>query len=161
MYRQSSGANNLDGGRDRTFPLMEGACLQSDLLQRLVRADLSWHDRTWGGAKPTVLGLHQVRYRATPGRPSFSSPIWLHKDDESVVFLHLIQTSDSLVGGDTVIAQSETEDVEAVIQLAKELDTIVLTRDVFHCVTPIGCAAGRAEATRDILLVTVEQYGSA
>ncbi|MFU2318743.1 hypothetical protein [Rahnella sp. PCH160] len=31
-----------------------------------------------------------VPYEAQCGSPAYSSPVWLHKDDEDVVFVHLI-----------------------------------------------------------------------
>lgn len=43
---------------------------------------------------------------------------------------------------------------DAVISLNSFMDTIILTRDFLHAVTPIG--SNEDEAYRDILLVTVE-----
>lgn len=102
---------------------------------------------------PVRIGLHHVRYLPTFSTPSYSSPPWLHKDEEQIVFTHLVGSSHNIVGGDSVIS---TEDMEytTVMSLQHAFDTLVVSNHkVMHAVTPIGLASGQV-GYRDIFLVT-------
>jgi hypothetical protein len=155
-YFQSKEYNTTDGGRVRMFAPIEPRVLKSALLRRVVEIDAAIVRET--GIVPfdgTVkIGLHQVRYQPIEGVPSYSSPPWLHKDDEPAVFVHLINASANLIGGDSVLAPSARE-FQRVLRLQDPFDTLFLTQKLFHAVTPVGIDSG-AVGFRDILIVTFQ-----
>ena len=104
-------------------------------------------------ADTLTLGIHFIRYYALEGKAAYSSPVWLHIDDEPLVFLHLLQLSDNLIGGDNIIAESKGT-IKNVFKLKKFMDTVILNRNTRHAVTPMGSTRGIA--IRDIILFTVE-----
>jgi hypothetical protein len=102
--------------------------------------------------------VHLFRYKATVNSPAFSSPMWLHKDDEDVVFVHLIDRSKDMIGGDSLIAP-DSKHIERVIKLENRFDTLVVNHQKFHAVTPVGLKENSKEkfSTRDVILVTFQQ----
>ncbi|UPJ17482.1 2OG-Fe dioxygenase family protein [Bacillus cereus] len=154
-YFQSKEYNYDDGGKVRQFHSINDSFLYNPLIQNIVRFDTEFAFKTniIDTSKDLIIGLHQVRYKATKERPSFSSPIWLHKDDEPVVFLHLMNLSNTAIGGDNLIANSPRE-INQFISLKEPLETLVFGQKVFHAVTPLGTECS-TEAFRDILLVTL------
>ena len=82
----------------------------------------------------------------------FSSPLWLHRDDEPLVFVHLFNVSDNALGGDNLIA-TDFKTITHLIRLGNPLETLLLTKKPYHAVTPLG-SADKNCAFRDILLVT-------
>ncbi|ARV91356.1 2OG-Fe dioxygenase family protein [Bacillus thuringiensis] len=153
-YFQSKEYNYDDGGKIRTFSSISKDFLDNSLIEKIVRFDSEFALNTniIDQNKDLIIGLHQVRYKATKESPSFSSPIWLHKDDEPVVFLHLMNLSNTAVGGDNLIANSPRE-INKLISLKEPLETLVFGQKVFHAVTPLGTECN-IESFRDILLVT-------
>ncbi|CAM4388662.1 hypothetical protein BAMA_10630 [Bacillus manliponensis] len=153
-YFQSEEYNYDDGGKVRDFNSINDQFLHNPLIEKIVRFDSEFAFKTniIDTNKDLIIGLHQVRYKATKDSPSFSSPIWLHKDDEPVVFLHLMNLSNTAMGGDNLIANSPRE-VNEFISLKDPLETLVFGQKVFHAVTPLGTECN-TEAFRDILLVT-------
>lgn len=153
-YMQSSAYNCDDGDVVRHFAAVSPAFLNNPLLQHMLQCDLALTRKTelvdW--SRPVTLGLHQVRYWAKPDEPSISSPIWLHRDDEPVVFIHLFNLSAGVLGGDNLISSGGRK-VDRVLRLTNPLDTLVVGQKVLHAVTPIGTEAPNG-AIRDILLVT-------
>ena len=101
-----------------------------------------------------VLGLHFIQYKVNKYGASYSSPDSLHRDDEPLVFIHLLNLTSNALGGDNLFADLKTKEITNVVRLEKPFETIVLTRDYYHAVTPLGAREG--EARRDILLFTVE-----
>lgn len=154
-YIQSYAANDIDGARERKFPPITAAALSNKLLVGLLKADAEIMS-DYFGLTSFYIGIHQVRYKTSIRSPSFSSPIWLHRDDEALVFVHLINTSPGLVGGTNVIARDQKTLVD-VVELTNPLDTLILTRNLLHCVTPMGCKNAYNQASRDIFLVTFEE----
>jgi hypothetical protein len=158
-YAQSAEYNYTHGGKVRRFAPIESQVLNLDLLQRIINTDAAITKATglvpFGG--PVRIGLHQVRYCPSAENPSYSAPPWIHKDDEPVVFVHLVNLSANVVGGDSIIA-IDNKTFEAVIGLEHPLDTLCVTQQKFHAVTPVGIRAG-SSGFRDILLVTFEPEG--
>lgn len=153
-YFQSKEYNYDDGGKIRSFESISNEFLDNKLIKDIIKFDsnLAFESELIDTTKDIVIGIHQVRYKATKNIPSFSSPIWLHKDDEPVVFLHLISLSNTAVGGDNLIAKTPKE-VNEYISLKDPLETLVFGQKVYHAVTPLGTFSN-TEAYRDILLVT-------
>jgi hypothetical protein len=155
-YAQSKDYNYTEGGKVRLFAPIAPAVRQSQLLRRIIQIDASIVRATgivpFDG--PVKIGLHQVRYQPIDGIPSYSSPPWLHKDDEPAVFVHLVNASANLIGGDSVLAQSARE-FQHVLRLQDPLDTLFLTQNLFHAVTPVGIESGPV-GFRDILIVTFQ-----
>ncbi|GLF90863.1 hypothetical protein Saga11_21220 [Bacillus safensis] len=153
-YFQSKEYNYDDGGIVRKFDKISDEFLQHPVTQQLIHSNVEMARQTnfvdWG--KEVIVGLHQVRYQVTPDAPSYSSPIWLHRDDEPLVFVHLFQLSEDAIGGDNLIAPS-VKQIDKVLRLTDPLETLALGQKVFHAVTPVGTANADG-AHRDILLVT-------
>lgn len=158
-YVQSAEYNYDDGGIVRHFPALSSGFVDNPLIQSLLRKDLQIAQSTtlvdW--AKVVKIGLHQVRYYASPEAPSYSSPIWLHRDDEPIVFVHLFNLSSTSVGGDNLIS-SGTKKIDRVIRLLEPMQTLGLSQKVLHAVTPVGSKT-ESGAFRDILLVTFTNEG--
>ncbi len=155
-YLQSEQYNYLDGGKVRTFQPIEPSIRKLPLLRKVIETDAAIVKAT--GIVPfdeTVkVGVHQVRYQPENGVPSYSSPPWLHKDDEPAVFVHLLNLSANSTGGDSVLA-SGNRDFHRVLKLVNPFDTLFLTQNLFHAVTPVGIEEGTV-GFRDILIVTFE-----
>jgi L-isoleucine 4-hydroxylase len=123
-YSQSKEYNETDGGKIRRFAPINPSIIDLDMIQDIISKDAKLAAATGQVSleSATVAGLHQVRYRPTENDPSYSSPPWLHKDDESVVFVHLTNMSHNAIGGDSVIA-SDIRNYERVLRLDHPLDT--------------------------------------
>ncbi|MCK1526219.1 2OG-Fe dioxygenase family protein [Bradyrhizobium sp. 182] len=102
-YSQSKEYNYLDGGKVRTFQPIEPQVSRSPILQRVIATDAAIVKATGVVSFDAAVkvGVHQVRYQPMAGVPSYSSPPWLHKDDEPAVFVHLLNLSANLSGGDS------------------------------------------------------------
>lgn len=161
-YMQTAEYNPDTGGVVRKYPLLSRALHRSVVLRELIEwdADIVRHYGAIGEPWLTRVGVHFFRYWATPDRPAYSSPIWLHKDDEDVVFVHLVARSENMIGGDSIIASSARQ-VHRVIPLTTQGDTLVVDHQKFHAVSPVGCLAGSvkgwpSDAFRDVILVTFQ-----
>ncbi|ACY15827.1 2OG-Fe dioxygenase family protein [Haliangium ochraceum] len=155
-YAQSSANNYQDGGRVREFAPMADEDFENPLIRQLLAFDLAFVSASGLLAQHESLsvGLHQIRYRAEGRMPSHSSPSWLHRDDEDLVFVHLFGLSADAIGGDTLIGESH-RNLLAMLRLEKTLDTLIVTKKHMHAVSPVGSRTG-APAYRDILLVTFQ-----
>ncbi|MDO3660858.1 2OG-Fe dioxygenase family protein [Bacillus sp. C28GYM-DRY-1] len=153
-YFQSKEYNYDDGGIIRQFEKISDDFLQHPVTQQMIHSNVEMARQTdlvdWD--KEVIVGLHQIRYHVTPDAPSYSSPIWLHRDDEPLVFVHLFKLSEDAIGGDNLIAPS-VKQIDKVLRLTDPLETLALGQKVFHAVTPVG-TANEDGAHRDILLVT-------
>jgi len=157
-YYQTSASNKADGGKIRQFKIMDSKVLSIPIINSILSKNLQMIKRYPALQKENALtlGLHFIRYQAAQYAASYSSPAWLHKDDEPLVFIHLINLSKSALGGDNLIAEDKTKNVTHVIRLENEIDTLVLNKNVYHAVTPLGSKSGIA--TRDVILFTVEPH---
>lgn len=155
-YFQSAGSNTADGGKIRKFVVMDHKVLDLPIMQNVIQFNLKMI-RDFAPLKDhqeLVLGLHFIQYKASKYGASYSSPASLHRDDEPLVFVHLLNLTSNAWGGDNLIADLNTREITNVVRLEKPFETIVLTRDYYHAVTALGAREG--EARRDILLFTVE-----
>ncbi|TXG96357.1 MAG: hypothetical protein E6R08_09710 [Nevskiaceae bacterium] len=155
-YQQSKQYNYTEGGKLRTFQPIEPGVRALPLLRKVIAIDAAIVKATGivsfdAGVK---VGVHQVRYQPENGVPSYSSPPWLHKDDEPAVFVHLLNLSANSTGGDSVLAGGN-RDFHRVLKLVNPFDTLFLTQNLFHAVTPVGIEEGTV-GFRDILIVTFE-----
>jgi hypothetical protein len=164
-YSQTREANDYDGGKVRVFARVSEEMLDSSLFQSIVTANLTAMLKLFKVAKPIVtIGIHCVRYLAKAGDPGefasacYSSPIWLHKDDEPIVFLNVLNESPNLVGGDSLIA-CEKNHINHAFHLSP-LDGVLLTKNCWHAVTPMAAPTDGRDGFRDILLVTLEEDDS-
>ncbi|XYH95060.1 2OG-Fe dioxygenase family protein [Sorangium sp. So ce1128] len=158
-YSQSAAYNDLDGGIVRQFEPLSDAFLSSPVFQRLVDLDRCVVDASGlidRGAYD--IGLHQIRYRASVDEPSYSSPLWLHRDDETIVFIHLLDLSPNAIGGDNLVAPN-ARTISKVLRLERPLESLVVTQSILHAVTPLSSREGAA--FRDILLVTFDPLNPA
>lgn len=153
-YVQSKEFNYALGGLLRKFNPIEQEICKMSFLSHLIKIDteitLNTGLITFDGS--VNIGVHQIRYEPSGNNPSYSAPPWLHKDEEEVVFIHLLNSSANLIGGDSVIAVDEKK-FERVIRLNHPLDTLCVTKKHYHAVTPLGICSGEF-GYRDVMLVT-------
>lgn len=154
LYFQSAEYNELDGGKVRDFSAIQSEYLTSSLINLMIKKNIEIAHQVGviDLEQKFEIGLHQIRYQASPNSPAFSSPIWLHKDDERLVFIHLFHYSDNATGGDLLIAKNKSN-IDDMISLRKPIDSLVVNQKHFHALTPLG-TINRENAYRDILLVT-------
>lgn len=152
-YFQSRNYNPLDGDKSRKFEQISDAFLQSPLIEAIFVKDIEiaknldhvvFND-------DLEIGLHQIRYKANFTNVAYSTPVWLHKDVEPIVFIHVVNYSQNLVGGDNIIAKNGS-DINRAVRLAP-LQTLLLSKNVLHAVTPMS-SLDENDAVRDILVVT-------
>lgn len=155
-YVQSAANNPDHGGAKRRFRPIADAVLGSDTLDYLIRF-------TESIARPSVprvfdqpvvtVGLHMVSYRPVAGLPAYSSPIWLHRDDEAFVAVILCGITVNLGGGENLISPTGASTITDVLRLTDRLEMLLLTQKCWHAVTPMHSVDGRP-SRRDIVLVT-------
>lgn len=159
-YKQTKLYNPDTGGIIREYPMIHQEVLRNPIFQALLKDDIAFVNKykELGDTSDNVIGVHLFRYKATATAPAFSSPVWLHKDDEDVVFVHLIDYSSNVLGGESLIA-TDARHIERVIRLENVFDTVVVNHKKYHAVTPVGCrAVSEADfSTRDIILVTFQK----
>ncbi len=163
IYYQTTASNMIDGGKFRQFKVMDSKILDIPIVKNIVAKNLDIiRNYPSIDADIVMIGLHFIRYQVQESQASYSSPPWLHRDDEPLVFIHLVNLSDTALGGDNLIADAETQEIMHVVRLEKDIDTLLLNQQVYHAVTPLGSRYG--EAVRDVVLFTVEpsytQYAS-
>lgn len=154
-YFQTASSNSVDGGKIRQFKVMNSNILNLSIIQNLIQKNLKLiaDYEPLKDQDSLVIGMHFIRYKVNQHHASFSSPDWLHKDDEPLVFIHLISLTHEALGGDNLIAD-ENKKITHVIRLEKEMDTLVLNKSVYHAVTPLGSRIG--VSMRDVILFTIE-----
>jgi hypothetical protein len=155
-YFQTAKSNIVDGGKIRQFAIMNKNVIELAIMKNIIQFNLSVIKKFTPliDCHELTFGLHFIQYKANQYDASYSSPDYLHIDDEPLVFVHLLHLTENAWGGDNLIADIETKTISNVIRLEKPLETVLLTRDYYHAVTPLGSREG--EARRDILLFTVE-----
>lgn len=155
-YFQSKSYNNIDGNKQRDFSEINHQLLNTSIFFSLLKNDIAIvkDSGILSNQEPITIGIHQIRYSASPKSPSFSSPLWLHKDDESIVFIHLFNITNHILGGDLLISHDK-KTIDDIISLDIPLDTLIVTQKHYHALTPIGTNNG--SAFRDILLITFSQ----
>ncbi|PYF82299.1 hypothetical protein DFP75_103125 [Marinomonas alcarazii] len=163
-YFASGKANDLNGGMSRTFNIIDESLLNNTTF----RAIFSQHEpliREYcevNDVQTANISIHFIRYQAKEGEASYSSPVWLHQDDEPLVFIHLIQLTENALGADNVI--SGFDDLPTnVIRLTNFMDCLIVDPTLKHAVTPTGSVKGTAR--RDTMLINLENlsqqvYGS-
>lgn len=155
-YYQTAASNTTDGGKVRQFKTMNEAVLTIPIVQAIVTKNINMirDYPAFQRCEALTIGLHFIRYQVDENGASYSSPDWLHKDDEPLVFVHLINLSRAALGGDNLIADSTDRKITHVVRLEEDIDTLVLNKRVYHAVTPLGSKKGKAY--RDVILFTVE-----
>lgn len=158
FYFQSKSLNKSDGGKKRYFVDIEDRILNTGIIQNIIRKnfDIVKESEVLNLEQNVFIGIHQIRYLAQNNMPSYSSPIWLHRDDEPVVFSHLFNITPNAVGADFVIAEDPAT-INQVYFLDQPLETLVVTQKPLHGLTPLGIKDGFS-AYRDVLLVTFSNH---
>lgn len=154
-YFQSYGANDSDGGKVRVFPLVDPSVLNNAAFCKILARDKIYLDAYAGQRSMERLNIsvHFIRYKAEKGSASYSSPVWLHLDDEPLVFIHLIRLTSNALGADSIISGMDSLPTH-VYRLQNPLDTLIVDRAKKHAVTPLGSVEGIAY--RDVILVNLE-----
>lgn len=166
-YFQTRAYNPDTGGIVRSYSPIPPEVIENGLFSFVIASDIRFVGQYGeiGIPSDTIIGIHLFRYRATPDSPAFSSPVWLHRDDEDIVFVHLLALSENACGADNIIARS-ARDIERVMKLRQLLDTFVVNHQKMHAVTPLWCmesSGGDSNignvCTRDVILVTFQKRG--
>ena len=154
-YFQSYGANDSDGGKVRVFPPVDPVVLQNAAFGKVLARDRTYLDTfaSRRGVERLNISVHFIRYKAEQGGASYSSPVWLHLDDEPLVFIHLIRLTPNALGADSVISGMDSYPTH-VYRLRNPFDTLIVDRAKKHAVTPLGSMEGMAY--RDVMLVNLE-----
>ena len=155
-YYQTAQSNHVDGGKKRKFKIMDHHVLDIPIVKSIITKNLEMIKTCplLLTEFSLVIGLHFIRYQVKENGASYSSPDWLHKDDEPLVLIHLINLSKSALGGDNLIANVADRKITNVVRLENEIETLALNKNVYHAVTPLGSKKGTA--FRDVILFTVE-----
>lgn len=157
-YFQGKDYNPQDGDKVRQFEKISDQFLTNPIVEDMFIRDVEIARRIdrVNFNDNLEIGLHQIRYKASQDDVAFSSPAWLHRDDEPVVFVHVCHYSNNMVGGDNIIANStgSRSEITRAVRL-KQFETLLLSKDVLHAVTPIS-SCDETDAVRDILLVTFQ-----
>lgn len=161
-YQQTEAYNPDTGGIVREYPLIKNEILANPLFRKILMDDIHFVHQYESIGHPSDLsiGVHLFRYKATNASPAYSSPIWLHRDDEDVVFVHLVNRSEKLLGGDNVIAV-DSKSIETIFRLENPLDTFVVNHKKLHAITPIWHSDPNGFSFRDIILVTFQRMETA
>lgn len=159
-YQQSKKYNPVTGGVIRDYESINKKILELEVFNKIIRKDIEIvkNFKKVGLVDEIMIGVHLFRYKAGVD-PAYSSPSWLHKDDEDIVFLHLIDVSDDLIGGDNIIAKNPKK-IDYVFKLKNIFDTLVVNHNCYHAVTPMGIPDNYEKGKflhRDIILVTFQK----
>uniref|UniRef100_A0A914YHM4 Uncharacterized protein n=1 Tax=Panagrolaimus superbus TaxID=310955 RepID=A0A914YHM4_9BILA len=132
--------NAVDGGKARFYDCIDEKLYNNSAFNTLLNKDIDLVKRLEMVKfdKSLLLEILQVRY--SPGiLPSYSTPSWLHIDDEDVTIVHLIHVDENIIGGDTVISEDITgKNITKVMRLSKPFDTYMTNQTKFHAVTPMA-----------------------
>ncbi|MFK0311804.1 2OG-Fe dioxygenase family protein [Pseudomonas sp. NPDC090233] len=154
-YFQSYGANDSDGGKVRVFPAICPSLVSNKTFVHILNQDAElmriYCERQ--GRTSLNLSVHFIRYKAEQGGASYSSPVWLHLDDEPLVFIHLVELTANALGADNVISGMDNKPTN-VLRLVAPFDTLVVDTMKKHAVTPLGSSGGTAY--RDVMLINLE-----
>ena len=155
-YFQSAESNKDNGGVIRRFSMIDASVINAPVMKAIFRKNLVYikNYEPLSQYDDLTIGIHFIQYKASENGASYSSPVGLHMDDEPLVFVHLVELTENAIGGDNLIARLEDQEITNVIRLKNTLDTLCLTRDCYHAVTPLGSGSGYAH--RDVILFTVE-----
>jgi hypothetical protein len=153
-YFQPKSYNETDGDKTRKFDPITDSFLNNPLIKYLLERNLQLaKNSNLVEFNPNLeVGLHQIRYEARRYEPSYSSPPGLHRDNEPLVFVHLMGLTQNLIGGDNVLAENAATMLD-VLRLNEPFDTLAINRDKLHSVVPMG-SSDENSANRDVLLVT-------
>lgn len=154
-YFQSYSANDTDGGKVRVFPSISDDLIENKVFNGIFNKNLIYVNNYCDliNKEKINISVHFIRYRAEKGGASYSSPVWLHVDDEPLVFIHLIQLTDNSIGADSVISGMDNKPTN-VFRLVHPFDTLIVDPTKKHAVTPLGSMHGIAY--RDVMLINVE-----
>jgi len=155
-YFQSAESNVSDGGKIRQFATIDKGILDSSIIKSLLLKNIEFIKKydPLKSHENLIFGIHFIQYIAEEMGASYSSPVGLHIDDEPLVFVHLVTLTPNALGGDNLIARLSDQEITNVIRLQNKFDTLCLTRNTYHAVTPLGSSAGTAY--RNVILFTVE-----
>ena len=152
-YFQTRKNNYIDGGKIRVFEPVETRFLDNPLWRSILKKDIDIVRKTGivDFDETLEIVINQQRYAPKIDQPSFSTPLWLHRDDEPLVFAHLFNVSPNILGGDSLIA-SDIRTISKVLKLTSPLETLVVTKKPYHAVTPMG-NSNNSDAFRDVVFV--------
>lgn len=148
--------NAVDGGKHRHYDPIDEKLYRNPAFNALLNKDIDLVKRlgTVKFDESLLLEILQVRYSPDENGPSYSTPSWLHIDDEDITIVHLIHVDDTIIGGDTVIAEDiQGHNITDVIRLTKPFDTYMTNQSKFHAVTPMG-TIGKKEANRYVFIIS-------
>jgi len=154
-FYQSSEINPLNGGGHRHF-----APLADDIVNNSFLRDVILFDFTQLTAKKRIendwlIGVHQIRIRATEGIPGSPTPEGTHRDDENFTAQHLIGRH-NISGGINYFYGNGAAPTECPLVTWEQqvyFDSYYFDRSQWHSVSPISVGEGGGDGYRDVLLI--------
>uniref|UniRef100_A0A914DR31 2OG-Fe dioxygenase family protein n=1 Tax=Acrobeloides nanus TaxID=290746 RepID=A0A914DR31_9BILA len=152
-FYQAPTYNYVDGGINRKFERVSAEVLHNPIFKSLLKKNMEMAQQSdlIEFNETLVMQIHLIRYSPQGEEPAFATPTWLHRDDEPLTFLHLIQLTSNIIGGDSVIATNETY-ISKVTRLATPLQTYAVNQKYLHAVTPMG-KRDEEPGFRDIVII--------
>ena len=97
------------GGAVRQFKMLDKKIMDLPIVDSILRKNINMikNYQPLMGHENLTIGIHFIRYVVNEWSASYSSPDWLHKDDEPLVFIHLVGLSRFALGGDNLIASDD------------------------------------------------------
>jgi hypothetical protein len=154
-YIQTRQYNTDDGDKARRFRPLDPAIAASASLHELIRFNVSvakLTNQSLFQGDGILIGVHMVSYRAVGSEVAFSSPVWLHRDQEEYVAVVLYELSHNVSGGENILA-NDHRNLVTKINLTEEFESLILSKSGMHAVVPMSSANGRL-AFRNIILIT-------
>lgn len=159
-YMQTRQYNTDDGDKLRQFAPIDRRVLMSRTLRELIRFNITiarLTNQTLFHGESVLVGVHMISYRAAGQDITFSSPVWLHRDQEEYVAVILYELSHNLNGGENILANGPRE-LAAKIAMNEEFEAILLSKKGMHAVVPMNSSNGRP-AFRNVVLITLTSTG--
>lgn len=152
-HYQSRDRNPLNGGIQRWFDPILPEIASGATMQTV----LAYCHRLFGSLQPETqdwhVEAHQFRIIAQPGVEGRPTPEGMHRDGVDYVLVMLVRRNE-VESGVTTIANLDKQPLGS-FTLSTAFDAaLVNDRHVYHGVTPIVPAHAKANAYRDVLVVT-------
>lgn len=154
-HYQSLNYNTLNGGIPRHFESIDAHVLQGKTMNSLIRLGCEIFGRLQPYC-PWHIEVHQFRIEANAGGVGRPTPEGIHRDGVNFVMMLMVERKNLVNGSTTIYDLDKLKLEEFTLQAPLDL-AIVNDEHVYHGVTPIVQLDTRAQATRDVLVITYKR----
>lgn len=141
----------------RQFAELDSTVRDSKLLSSLIRFDFDHLPIENKTSQVFAVNVHLIRFLPTLTQPANGNPSRLHKDGETVTFIHCVGRK-SVRGGRSLITDNELN-LKFKGCLTNFLDTLaVFDRAVYHYVEPVMLEHDCSFGFRDALLIDFTEF---